>query len=556
MPLPRFVGRSVLFAASALFAVCLTLPLPLPAAQPQEQTAGIAASPFKLQLRSRTETAPDSGRFHTVLASRNWNPAETAVVVCDMWDLHHCLNATRRGAEMAPRMNRFLNTARRQGALIIHAPSSCMAAYEDHPARLRALAAPRSQHLPKEIGQWCYNIPSEEQGDYPIDQTDGGEDDDLAEHAEWASQLEALGRNPKAPWKKQTDALYIDAAADIISDNGEEIWSVMEQRGVKNVILVGVHVNMCVLGRPFGLRQMAKNGKQVVLVRDLTDTMYNPARKPYVSHFTGTDLIVEHIEKWVCPTITSDQLLGGRPFRFRNDRRPHLVIVSAEREYRTEETLPAFARQHLGRTFRVSYVFANANERNDLPGIEVLRDADLALISVRRRVLPPEQMQVIRDFVAAGKPIVGVRTANHAFSLRKQEPPAGYQDWTQWDHEIIGGNYSNHYGSGPAVRVSMAPGAEQHVILRGVDAAKLVSHGSLYVVHPLVAGATPLLMGAVEGHPAEPVAWTHHTPTGGRVFYMSIAHADDFAQEGINRLLSNALHWAAGITPPNAVAKK
>jgi hypothetical protein len=78
---------------------------------------------------------------------------------------------------------------------------------------------------------------------------------------------------------------------------------------------------MCVLGRPFGLRQMAKNGKNVVLVRDLTDTMYNPQRSPNVSHFEGTRLIVEHIEKFVCPTITSDQILGGKEFRFKGDEK-------------------------------------------------------------------------------------------------------------------------------------------------------------------------------------------------------------------------------------------
>jgi hypothetical protein len=76
---------------------------------------------------------------------------------------------------------------------------------------------------------------------------------------------------------------------------------------------------MCVLGRPFGLRQMAKNGKNVVLMRDMTDTMYNPKRAPFVSHFKGTELIVEHIEKFVCPTITSDQMIGGKAFRFKGD---------------------------------------------------------------------------------------------------------------------------------------------------------------------------------------------------------------------------------------------
>src|SRR5262249_24387337 len=158
---------------------------------------------------------------------------------------------------------------------------------------------------------------------------DGGEDDDPAEHRAWAKKLEGMGRNPRAPWKSQIDTLKIENE-DFISDSGQEIWSVLAQRQIDQVVLVGVHTNMCVLGRPFGLRQRAKNGRPVSPMRARTDTMYTPARAPYVSHFTGTDLIVEHIEKWVCPTVTSDQVLGGKPFRFVADRRPHVAIVMAE----------------------------------------------------------------------------------------------------------------------------------------------------------------------------------------------------------------------------------
>ena len=66
---------------------------------------------------------------------------------------------------------------------------------------------------------------------------------------------------------------------------------------------------------------MTRNGKNVLLVRDLTDAMYNPARWPYVNHFRGTELVIEHIEERVCATTTSDQLLGGKPFKFKGDDR-------------------------------------------------------------------------------------------------------------------------------------------------------------------------------------------------------------------------------------------
>src|SRR4051812_12127474 len=130
-----------------------------------------------------------------------------------------------------------------------------------------------------------------------------------------------MGRDPGHPWKSETDLLTIDPAVDVISDKGDEIWSLLESRGIDHVILTGVHTNMCVLGRPFGLRQMTKNGKEAVLIGDLTDTIYNPARAPFVGHFAGTGLIVDHIERFVCPTITSDQLAGGAPFQFKDDPR-------------------------------------------------------------------------------------------------------------------------------------------------------------------------------------------------------------------------------------------
>jgi nicotinamidase-related amidase len=284
-------------------------------------TEGADTEPLALRLRSQVETPEGSGKYRSVETSATWDPKATAIIVCDMWDLHHSLNATLRLKEMAPRMDQMLRAARARGVLIIHAPSSCMEAYKDHPARKRALAVPLSKDLPADIGKWCYQIPAETKGAYPLDQAKGENDDDPAAQEQWLARLAAMGRAPAHPWTTETDLLTIDPDADMISDKGEEIWSILEHRGIDHVILTGVHTNMCVLGRPFGLRQMAKNGQDVVLMRDLTDTMYNPERAPYVSHFAGTDLIIDHIERYVCPTITSATFLGGAPFKFQGDTR-------------------------------------------------------------------------------------------------------------------------------------------------------------------------------------------------------------------------------------------
>jgi nicotinamidase-related amidase len=251
-----------------------------------------------------------------------WDMAHTAVVVCDTWDLHHCLNAVRRLEEFAPRIDELVAAARGRGATIIHAPSDCMPAYADHPARLRAQAVPLPSDLPADSRLWCSRLPQEADAVYPIDQSDGGEDDDPAEHAAWAESLRARGRNPGMPWKTQSSLVAIDAERDFITDHGDEAVAILRQRGVRHVLMTGVHTNMCVLGRPFGIRRLLAAGFDVALVRDLTDSMYNPRAWPFVDHFTGHDLVVAYVEQHLCPTVTSDAILGGGPVRSSFDRRP------------------------------------------------------------------------------------------------------------------------------------------------------------------------------------------------------------------------------------------
>lgn len=508
-----------------------------------------SAEDLKLDLRYQRETSQDSGRYHRLQRSENWDPAQTAIIVCDVWDYHHCLNAVRRLEEFAPRLDNLLKTARKQGVTIIHAPSDCMSAYEGHPARLRAMGVAQKSAPPEGIKNWCSKIPSEERAVYPIDQSDGGEDDDPVEHAAWAKKLKSLGRNPNLPWKSQSPLITINGEQDYISDKGDEVWNILESRGIKNVILTGVHTNMCVLGRPFGLRQLVKNGKNVVLVRDMTDTMYNPKSWPYVSHYTGNDLIFSHIEKFICPTITSDQILGGKSFVYKKDRRPHLVMVMAEGEYHTNISLPQFASEQLGKHFRVSSVFADDKDRNSIPGIDVIKEADVVLFSVRRRVLPKKAMQVIQNYVKSGKPVVGIRTASHAFSLRGKKPPKGLVDWPEFDAVVFGGSYHGHHANDLKSMISFNPAQKQNPILTGIPDKPFPQAYSLYEVLPLAKNTTVLLTGKIEGLPVEPVAWTFQRKDGGKTFYTSLGHTGDFKQPEYVRLLTNGIYWAAGLNP-------
>ncbi len=397
--------------------------------------------------------------------------------------------------------------------------------------------------MPQDIGSWCKQIPTEEKGRYPIDQSDGGEDDAQEEHAQWAAKLTALGRNPKAPWKSQYDVLKMDER-DAVSDSGVEIWNLLEERGITNVVLIGVHTNMCVLGRPFGLRQMAKNGKNVVLMRDMTDTMYNPARWPKVSHFRGTDLIVEHVEKYVCPTITSDQLLGGKPFRFKGDVRPTAVVAISEDGYQTRETLPAFMRDavqdRLG--VDVKILLGDPKDPNVIPGLaEALDTADLLVLSIRRRALPEKDLEAIRKFLAAGKPVVAIRTSSHAFAVG-DKVAEGRAVWPRFDREVLGADYGGEHRASAKPSLKAISEADKHPILAGVK-TPFTGNGPLYKYSSVAKSVTPLLTGTLPDDSVEPVAWVNEYGKA-RVFYTSLGHKDDFQDVQFRRLLGNAMLWA------------
>jgi len=222
--------------------------------------------------------APLRGKFST---------ASSAILICDMWDKHWCTGATRRVEEIARRMDPLLKQARAAGMLIIHAPSETMTFYKDYPQRQLVLRAP----VVKPPAELSISEPP-----LPIDDSDGG--------------CDTPGEKEHQAWSRENPILSI-GPDDAISDNGAEIYNLLRQRGIGTLFVMGVHANMCILGRSFAIRQMTKWGIRCVLVRDLTDAMYNPARRPFVSHAAGTELVIEHIERYWCPTILSADLAAA-----------------------------------------------------------------------------------------------------------------------------------------------------------------------------------------------------------------------------------------------------
>lgn len=252
-----------------------------------------------LQLRTRSVDAAGNDKVSTVLWE--WDPAATAVLVCDMWDAHHCLSAARRVEEMAPRANEVLGALRERGALIVHAPADCMDFYRDSPARHRAVNAP---HVPAPAAFDWNDWEPEEAATLPESLTAPGP-------CSCESAPPCNKGGPPYPWTRQTPLIDV-GAGDAVTDNGQVMFNLLEERGITDVVVMGVHTNICVLSRWYGIRQLVYLGKRPVLCRDLTDAFHRDLR----GHAWGTEHVIAHIERMWCPTVTSDQLVGGLPFEF------------------------------------------------------------------------------------------------------------------------------------------------------------------------------------------------------------------------------------------------
>ena len=269
---------------------------------PQAQPESLPNRPkvpgtLNLRARRRSEQPPGSGKMLVSEEALRWEVAQTAIIIIDMWDAHTCLMSAQRVAAMAPRMNQVVNAARTLGVMIIHAPSDTMKFYEGRPERQRMQRAPRAS------------------SPFPVRATEPDLDEQRRMPAaacddpvpnKWNGPAPPTTRGVY-PWEREHPAIEI-AGYDGISDNGQEIYNYCKQEGLINIALMGVHTNICILNRAFGVRDMKRLGFNVVVARDLTDGMYDPRKRPFVSHARGTELIVEHIEADWCPSILGEDL--------------------------------------------------------------------------------------------------------------------------------------------------------------------------------------------------------------------------------------------------------
>jgi len=206
-----------------------------------------------------------------------------------------------------------------------------------------------------------------------------------------------------------------------------------------------------------------------------------------------------------------------------------LCMISGSFEYDSEESLRIF-RDYMQKNYGLQPSMIVYQTEDDNQSLEPIDDADVLLVFTRRLNTAGEELERFKAYCAQGRSIVGVRTASHAF-----------QNWLAFDKEVLGGNYHGHYGSGPICRVEIEPSAKGHPILEGVS--PFDSRGSLYKNTPIAQDTCLLLNGRIEEH-FEPVAWTRLSK-GGRIFYTSLGHQEDFRNENFLRLLANAVLWAA-----------
>jgi hypothetical protein len=252
-----------------------------------------------------------------------------------------------------------------------------------------------------------------------------------------------------------------------------------------------------------------------------------------------------------------------------------IVLISGDEEYRSEEALPQLAKilaKHHG--FKCTVLFAidskdgtiNPNQNNNIPGLEALKSADLMILFTRFRDLPDEQMKYVADYVESGRPIIGMRTATHAFNL-KSKTFAKYT-WNNRDggfgRQVLGETWISHHGNHgkQSTRGIHAKGEENHPILRGIQDGDIWGPTDVYGVRlPLPSDCKPLVMGQVlEGmkstdnpvsgkpnDPMMPIAWIKsYTGTEGksaRVFTTTMGASQDLQSEGLRRLLVNACYW-------------
>ncbi len=205
----------------------------------------------------------------------------------------------------------------------------------------------------------------------------------------------------------------------------------------------------------------------------------------------------------------------------------NVCMLSGSFEYDSEESLTIF-KTFVEKNYPIQANLIVYESEDDNPSLDALDDADALLVFTRRLNTEGESLRQFQAYCEQGRPLVGVRTASHA-----------YQNWLEFDKVVLGGDYQGHYGHGPIVDLETI--APEYPILKGIP--KFESYGSLYKNPALRDDTSVLLMGHTNEH-SEPVAWTR-LHNGGRICYTSLGHQKDFELEPFLRFLAQSILWVS-----------
>ena len=267
--------------------------------------------------------------------------------------------------------------------------------------------------------------------------------------------------------------------------------------------------------------------------------------------------------------ITTCALNASNSYADQDDK-PHVVIVVGTLHYSPELTMPVFAKELERFGFRTTVVMGEGNPEKKtqdvLPGIEALADADLAIFFMRFLKLPDTEWQPIENYLRSGKPIIGLRTANHSFRYPKGHPRFEWNDG--FGRRALGTPYVVHQTS--ETKISVVEAGREHPIMANVKKGNWISPGTLYLTR-LEKDCIPLVTGSGDGrartlnkafgtvqvkpHETDVVAWAWTNEWGAKVFGTSFGHPGDFAEESFVRMLLNAAHWSVELPLPDADAK-
>jgi type 1 glutamine amidotransferase len=244
-------------------------------------------------------------------------------------------------------------------------------------------------------------------------------------------------------------------------------------------------------------------------------------------------------------------------------KKPLIVFVTGDHEYSGEATLPIVAAElekNYGFRTIVLKAYPNHNAEENIPGLEALKEADMAVFFLRWRKLPADQVQLIEDYLKTQKPMVGFRTTTHAFNYPKGHPLEKWNAFGEFAFNSPPGwggvNKHTHYGHESSTDVTMIDSVSNDPILTGVDKT-FHARSWLYQVLPNYPsnGSKALMMGhSVNPNNKKaydnPVAWTGTNSFGARIFFTTLGHPEDFDQEAFQHMVINAIHWAAGKPVP------